>query len=249
MQPIQMTLSQVWRECWPKDLTGASWWRAALGSPKVHSGFYHAYTASGFNMELMGRLKRILRSLVEYEPGRRVRVFVTGHSLGGALATLCAYDVMTHCQRDHFEDYNVSCYTFGAPRTGNHAFARLLMDKVPDTWHVINSDDTVTRVGKFFFLFKRGGHRVLINPRGDLIVRPDYIEQYVLRRPGSECRGARGHAFSCMTVWGRGKPGRGLCVCVLCGGGVGCGGKGVGCGGEGVGCGGGGRKGEARRQR
>ena len=42
-----------------------------------------------------------------------------GHSLGGALATLAAYDITKGCQ-----NVAVACYTYGAPRTGNHAFAR-----------------------------------------------------------------------------------------------------------------------------
>ena len=42
-----------------------------------------------------------------------------GHSLGGALATLAAYDITKGCQ-----NVEVACYTYGAPRTGNHAFAR-----------------------------------------------------------------------------------------------------------------------------
>jgi hypothetical protein len=33
---------------------------------------------------------------------------------------------------------DISCYTFGAPRTGNHAFAREYNKAVPDTWGVIN---------------------------------------------------------------------------------------------------------------
>jgi len=32
----------------------------------------------------------------------------------------------------------VSVYTYGAPRAGNHAFARVYERVVPDTWHVIN---------------------------------------------------------------------------------------------------------------
>ena len=43
---------------------------------------------------------------------------------------------------------------------GNHAFARRYNELVPDTWHVINDRDAVPRIGKFFFLFKRPGHRV-----------------------------------------------------------------------------------------
>lgn len=37
---------------------------------------------------------------------------------------------------------------------GNHPFARLYDEKVPDTWHIINADDAVTRGGKFFVLVR-----------------------------------------------------------------------------------------------
>lgn len=130
---------QVWRKIWPKNISTKRCWKLG-GVPRVHSGFYHAYTANGFNFQLMKRLKSLLLRLSKDNPGKRVRVYVTGHSLGGALATLCAYDVMTHCQMNHAEHYEVSCYTFGAPRTGNHAFAKLFASVVPDTWHIINSD-------------------------------------------------------------------------------------------------------------
>ena len=36
---------------------------------------------------------------------------------------------------------SVSCYTLGAPRTGNHAFAQELVEHVPDSWAVINDQD------------------------------------------------------------------------------------------------------------
>ncbi len=50
-----------------------------------------------------------------------------GHSLGGALATLAAYDIQAAC--DCPEKLDLSCYTFGAPRTGNHAFAHEFNEK------------------------------------------------------------------------------------------------------------------------
>lgn len=46
--------------------------------------------------------------------------------------------------------------------------------------------DAVTRNGKFLTLYKRAGHRVLINPRGDCVVRPNFVEQFVHRAPGGE---------------------------------------------------------------
>lgn len=41
---------------------------------------------------------------------------------------------------------NVKCYTFGAPRVGNAAWAKEYNAAVPDTWHLVNSDDAVTQV-------------------------------------------------------------------------------------------------------
>jgi len=36
---------------------------------------------------------------------------------------------------------SLSCYTFGAPRTGNHAFARDFNAHVPDCFSIINGQD------------------------------------------------------------------------------------------------------------
>ncbi len=65
------------------------------------------------------------------------QVYVTGHSLGGSLANLAAYDIaraLEPCPRMT----RIICYTFGSPRTGNHAFARDYQRVVPDTWSIIN---------------------------------------------------------------------------------------------------------------
>ena len=62
----------------------------------------------------------------------------SGHSMGGALATLAAYDIRKRLQKAKKEDVEVMCYSFGAPRTGNHAFARDYNHVVPDTWSIIN---------------------------------------------------------------------------------------------------------------
>lgn len=69
------------------------------------------------------------------------------HSLGGAMATICAFSLARLLPPDSLQ---LHVYTFGAPRTGNHAFAALYNQHVPDTWHIINADDVVTLGGKFF---------------------------------------------------------------------------------------------------
>ena len=42
---------------------------------------------------------------------------------------------------------------------------------MPDTWHVINAGDAVPRGGKFLVLYKRNGHRALVNARGARVLR------------------------------------------------------------------------------
>ena len=44
-----------------------------------------------------------------------------GHSLGGALAQLAAYDIKINCVHSGGK---VCCYILGAPRVGNTAFAQ-----------------------------------------------------------------------------------------------------------------------------
>ena len=47
--------------------------------------------------------------------------------------------------------------------------------------------DVIARAGRFWGLYKRAGHRVMINPSGDLIVWPTFIEAAAQHmRPWSE---------------------------------------------------------------
>ncbi len=62
---------------------------------------------------------------------------IAGHSLGGALATLAAYDLKNVAAK-HNLDVQVSCYTYGAPRVGNHAFAEDFDRIINDCFHVVN---------------------------------------------------------------------------------------------------------------
>ena len=73
------------------------------------------------------------------------------------MATLAALDIVHAC---NLSATNVSCYTFGCPRVGNHAFADAYAAAVPDTWHVINGQDVVVHSMKFWGWYKRDGNRV-----------------------------------------------------------------------------------------
>ena len=99
---------------------------------------------------------------------RELQVLTCGHSLGGAVATLAAFDVVRDCG---VPAANVGCYTFGCPRVGNHAFAAEYEETVPNTWHVINDQDVVVHGMKLWGWYKRNGNRVRA-PRRRLRRRP-----------------------------------------------------------------------------
>ncbi|KAJ9529583.1 hypothetical protein QJQ45_013902 [Haematococcus lacustris] len=70
------------------------------------------------------------------------RLWVTGHSLGGAMATLTALGLKR-------QGYNVAgLYTFGSPRVGNAGFSRLFRDAGLWTrsYRFVNEDDAVPQV-------------------------------------------------------------------------------------------------------
>jgi predicted lipase len=66
---------------------------------------------------------------------------VTGHSLGGALAILAAYDLV-----DQHIATRPLVYTFGQPRTGNYAFATSVMATVPDVYRLTHYRDIVAHL-------------------------------------------------------------------------------------------------------
>jgi predicted lipase len=66
-------------------------------------------------------------------------VTVTGHSLGAALATLCAVDV----QYNFSNKFAIDIYTFGAPRVGNDGFRESFNRRVPNSYRFVYGMDIV----------------------------------------------------------------------------------------------------------
>lgn len=100
----------------------------------VHRGFYHA---------LHSVRSRIEDALAD-AGGSEKKLLLTGHSLGGALATIGAaewYDAFP----------NTRVYTFGQPAVGFSLFRSWIGLRYPDSFHrIVNDDDAVTRVPPFF---------------------------------------------------------------------------------------------------
>jgi triacylglycerol lipase len=93
---------------------------------QVHAGFIEAYSSV---REAMVKVAK---------ESQHKKVICTGHSLGGALATLSAVDV-----KYNVPGKEVNCYTFGSPKVGNADFVKFYNGRVPQTFRFVNGVDLV----------------------------------------------------------------------------------------------------------
>lgn len=96
---------------------------------KVHSGFYEDFT--GLKDVINNTIQKICKNLNRSS----IPVYFTGHSLGGAIATIATKELMP--------DGNGACYTFGAPRVGDYEYFQFVKTPV---YRIVNSSDIVPRV-------------------------------------------------------------------------------------------------------
>eukprot|EP01060_Flectonema_neradi_P038599 TRINITY_DN815_c1_g1_i2.p1 TRINITY_DN815_c1_g1~~TRINITY_DN815_c1_g1_i2.p1 ORF type:complete len:1113 (+),score=137.02 TRINITY_DN815_c1_g1_i2:34-3372(+) len=98
------------------------------------------------------------------------RFFVTGHSLGAAIATLCAHSVALS-----YGSFSVVLYTFGAPLMGDEAFKIEMNSRVPHHFNVRNENDACTLAsgtpGN-----QHSGIPVHIGRCGQVLISPCYLE-------------------------------------------------------------------------
>lgn len=94
---------------------------------KVHAGFKLAF--DDIKDGIIAELRKHLGEMPLY---------ITGHSLGAALATVAAQEL-----DKEFNDQIAACYTFGSPRVGDGRYEKAI--KIP-FYRIVNATDIVTLI-------------------------------------------------------------------------------------------------------
>ncbi|RDA90111.1 hypothetical protein CP533_2584 [Ophiocordyceps camponoti-saundersi (nom. inval.)] len=98
---------------------------------KVHAGFLNSWNAVAKDVI------STVQGQVADNPG--MKVVVTGHSLGGAQASLAAMSIIG-------SQMKADVVTFGQPRTGNQAYADYVDKMAPGLMRVTHADDIVPQI-------------------------------------------------------------------------------------------------------
>jgi predicted lipase len=100
---------------------------------KVHCGFYNQLHDTSVCDKMINRVKTILATYPDYQ------LYITGHSLGGALCTLFGYLL------SHEIDNQVTVVSFASPRVGN-SYWKKSFEKKSNLSHyrITNNRDIIT---------------------------------------------------------------------------------------------------------
>jgi hypothetical protein len=100
----------------------------------VHAGFYNIYQRYRAN---------VVQTIKNHRPKY---IYITGHSLGGSVATLFSVFLAELAEQEAFQHIEgVSGYVFGTPRVGNNHFHQRLLScpKLKNFWRIVNKYDNI----------------------------------------------------------------------------------------------------------
>ena len=124
---------------------------------KVHSGFYKQLTENNVYDNIVSEVKHLIAKYPDFS------IYITGHSLGGALSTLFGYMLSNEI------DNQITVVSFASPRVGNYEWKQSF-DSKPNLTHyrVTNNRDIVTAFP--LYRYHHVGHNIrLFNNKYDLI--------------------------------------------------------------------------------
>jgi len=114
-------------------LIDIQFWRTRVPYLKnllVHSGFVKSYDS------IRNEIHKLIQDIIETQ--NITEIICCGHSLFGAISTICALDIKMN--------YNLPtyCVTFGSPRVGSKKFAKLFNEIIDKSYRCVRLKDPIS---------------------------------------------------------------------------------------------------------
>ena len=93
---------------------------------KVHSGFYKQLTENNVYDNIVSEVKKLLETHPDFS------IYITGHSLGGAIAQIIGMWL-------HKKSHNVQVFSYGSPKVSNE----VMSGGQPTHWRVVRLSDPI----------------------------------------------------------------------------------------------------------
>lgn len=138
----------------------------------VHRGFYNIYLAV---RDQLWTWYRDNADWIQY-------FYITGHSLGGALSCLCAFDFGQ--VRIEQNEYPIH-YSFASPRVGNVLYAETFNERIPTSIRVNNTEDAVPQLPLSAWrglIYEHTSQNVPFTSAQDSLLA-DHVTAYILDMP------------------------------------------------------------------
>lgn len=131
---------------WNDIRADANAWTIATDVGRVHSGFHTEVH------ELWPLLEQQIKE-------NQRPMWFAGHSLGGAMAAVCA----VRCKISPIPSNPEAIFSYGAPRVGNRQYTSILKVK---HFRWVNNNDIVPRVPPTWLGYRHMGHEIYLNRHG-----------------------------------------------------------------------------------
>jgi len=131
---------------WNDIKADANAWTVASEVGRVHSGFHSEVN------ELWPLLEQQIKE-------NQRPMWFSGHSLGGAMAAVCA----VRCKISPIPSNPQAIFSYGAPRVGNRSYSSYLKVK---HYRWVNNNDIVPRVPPRWLGYRHMGQEIYLNRRG-----------------------------------------------------------------------------------
>lgn len=147
---------------WNDISADANAWTVAIDIGRVHSGFHNHVNI------LWPKIEMVLRE-------NQRPVWFAGHSLGGAMATLCA----VRCRLSQIPSEPRAIFTYGSPRVGDRKLVNFLKVR---HYRWVNNNDIVPRVPPRWLGYRHMGHEIYLNRHGRIAELPYWLRWHDVLR-------------------------------------------------------------------